>query len=169
MLKKILTLFFIITSNGVLALSIGDRAPNFSLPNQNNEAKMLNEHLGSWVILYFYPMDDTPGCTTEACNFRDAIDKIIAKKAVVYGVSLDSIESHKKFSDRYKLTFSILSDSSGNVSKSYESLSDFLIWKTANRNTFIIDPEGKIAKIYTGVDPKTHVQVVLRDLIKLQL
>ena len=168
MFKKLVTLLIFLLSGTASALSIGDRAPDFSLPDQNGQTKTLKENLGKWVILYFYPMDDTPGCTTEACSFRDATDKILAKKAVVYGVSVDDVESHKKFAEKYSLPFSLLADVEGDVAKSYNSLGEFLSWKVALRNTYIIDPSGKVAKKYTGVDPSIHVQQVLQDLVKLQ-
>jgi peroxiredoxin Q/BCP len=118
--------------------------------------------------LYFYPKDDTPGCTTQACDFRDAVKRIIASKSVVFGISLDSVESHKKFSDKNNLPFSLVSDNKGKVAKQYNSLNNFLGYKSAKRNTFIISPEGKIAKIYLSVDPKTHSEMVLSDLSILQ-
>ena len=168
MKKKILILTLMFMSFTSMALSVGDVAPGFSLPDQNNENKTLDQHRGQWVILYFYPMDDTPGCTTEACSFRDATDRIISNKSVVYGISVDSVESHKIFSEKNQLSFSLLADTSGSVSKSYNSLAEFLNWKVAMRNTFIINPEGLIVKKYLGVDPTTHVQKVLKDLMTLQ-
>ena len=168
MKNKIITLLLFILSSTSSALSIGDLAPNFSLPDQNGEFKSLKQHLNNWVIIYFYPMDNTPGCTTEACSFRDATDLIIAKNAVIYGVSIDSVESHKKFSKKYTLPFSLLSDINGEVSKSYDSLGSFLTWKVAIRNTFIINPAGIIVKKYTDVNPKKHAQEVLKDLMILQ-
>jgi len=92
----------------------------------------------------------------------------LVKKAVVYGVSVDDVESHKKFAEKYSLPFSLLADVDGNVAKSYNSLGEFLSWKVALRNTYIIDPSGKVAKKYIGVDPSIHVQQVLQDLVKLQ-
>ncbi|MDC0390750.1 peroxiredoxin [Candidatus Thioglobus sp.] len=168
MKNKIITLLLFILSSSSSALSIGDYAPNFSLPDQNGEFKSLKQHRNNWVIIYFYPMDDTPGCTTEACSFRDATDHIIAKNAVIYGVSIDSVESHKKFSKKYTLPFSLLSDINGEVSKNYDSLGSFLTWKVAIRNTFIINPAGIIVKKYTDVNPKKHAQEVLKDLMTLQ-
>lgn len=164
-LSKVALLLFPVWA---FSVEVGDKAPDFQLPNQNGTTSTLNEHAGKWVILYFYPMDDTPGCTTEACNFRDATDRILAKRAVVYGVSVDDIESHKHFATKYKLPFSLLADVDGAVSKKYDSFSAFLGWKVAHRNTFIISPDGNIAKKYIGVDPNTHVQQVLKDLTKLQ-
>ena len=164
-----LLVFLLITSSSVLAnLEVGDKAPNFILNDQNNEAHQLSDYEGRWVILYFYPKDDTPGCTTQACDFRDAVKRIIASRSVVFGLSLDSVESHKRFSDKNNLPFSLLSDEEGVAAKSYDSLNNFMGYKSAKRNTFIIDPQGFLSKIYLSVDPKTHSQMVLNDLSLLQ-
>ena len=164
-----LLVFLLITSSSVLAnLEVGDKAPNFMLNDQNNEAHQLSDYEGRWVILYFYPKDDTPGCTTQACDFRDAVKRIIASRSVVFGLSLDSVESHKRFSDKNNLPFSLLSDEEGVAAKSYDSLNNFMGYKSAKRNTFIINPEGFLSKIYISVDPKTHSQMVLNDLSLLQ-
>ncbi len=150
------------------SLEVGDTAPSFSLEDQNSLTHQLGDYTGKWVVLYFYPKDDTPGCTTQACDFRDAVKRIIANKSVVFGISLDSVASHKKFSEKNNLPFSLLSDNKGKVAKQYNSLNNFLGYKSAKRNTFIISPEGKIAKIYLSVDPKTHSEMVLSDLSILQ-
>ena len=163
-----LIVFFLITSSSLAALKVGDRAPNFSLRDQNNLTHDLNDYKGNWVILYFYPKDGTPGCTTQACDFRDAVKRIIASKSVVFGVSLDSVESHKLFSEKNKLPFSLLSDETGEVAKLYDSLRNLLVYKTAKRNTFIIDPKGVVAKIYLSVNPKNHSEMILNDLDNLQ-
>lgn len=164
-----LLVFLLITSSSVLAnLEVGDKAPNFILNDQNNESHQLSDYEGRWVILYFYPKDDTPGCTTQACDFRDAVKRIIASRSVVFGLSLDSVESHKRFSDKNNLPFSLLSDEEGVAAKSYESLNNFMGYKSAKRNTFIINPQGFLSKIYLSVDPKTHSQMVLNDLSLLQ-
>ncbi len=149
-------------------IKVGSKAPNFTLSDQNSIQHQLSDYEGSWVILYFYPKDDTPGCTTQACDFRDAVKRIIASKSNVFGVSLDSVESHKRFADKNKLPFSLLSDESGEVSEAYDSLNNFMSFKSAKRNTFIIDPDGKVAKIYLSVKPSTHSQMVLNDLNQLQ-
>ena len=149
-------------------IKVGSKAPNFNLSDQNSIQHQLSDYEGSWVILYFYPKDDTPGCTTQACDFRDAVKRIIASKSNVFGVSLDSVESHKRFADKNNLPFSLLSDESGEVSEAYDSLNNFMSFKSAKRNTFIIDPDGKVAKIYLSVKPSTHSQMVLDDLNQLQ-
>lgn len=164
----LLVLIFISSSSVLANLEVGDKAPNFILNDQNNEAHQLSDYEGRWVILYFYPKDDTPGCTTQACDFRDAVKRIIASRSVVFGLSLDSVESHKRFSDKNNLPFSLLSDEEGVAAKSYDSLNNFMGYKSAKRNTFIINPQGFLSKVYLSVDPKTHSQMVLNDLSLLQ-
>lgn len=148
--------------------NIGDEAPGFSLLNQSSQEISLQTNRGQWVVLYFYPKDDTPGCTTEACSFRDNINRLIKQKAVVIGVSLDSVASHQAFAKEYKLPFDLLADVDGAVSASYGALLDLKIVKFAKRHSFIIDPQGKIAKIYRNVNPDTHVREVMKDLAELQ-
>ena len=147
---------------------INSKAPNFNLVSTNGSSYSLKNSIGKYVVLYFYPKDGTPGCTTQACDFRDAVKRIIASKSNVFGVSLDSVESHKRFADKNNLPFSLLSDESGEVSEAYDSLNNFMSFKSAKRNTFIIDPDGKVAKIYLSVKPSTHSQMVLNDLNQLQ-
>ena len=172
--RKILTQLFFITSlflvysNAYAQINIGDKAPNFSLLDQHNVSHTLSDYAGQWVVLYFYPKDDSPGCTTQACDFRDAVERIISSKAIVFGLSVDSVESHKEFSDKFNLPFSLLSDETGEVSEAYDSLRNFYVFKLSKRNTFIVDPNGIIAKIYLSVDPSTHAQMVLGDLSALQ-
>ena len=164
----IVALLLPISFASLAQLKVGSKAPNFTLSDQNSIQHQLSDYEGSWVILYFYPKDDTPGCTTQACDFRDAVKRIIASKSNVFGVSLDSVESHKSFADKNNLPFSLLSDESGEVSEAYDSLNNFMSFKSAKRNTFIIDPDGKVAKIYLSVKPSTHSQMVLNDLNQLQ-
>lgn len=149
-------------------LNIGQIAPAFSLKNQNGKAVSLADYRGHWVVLYFYPKDDTPGCTSEACSFRDNINKLIARKAIIIGVSVDSEDSHQAFQAKHKLPFDLLADKDGKVAKRYDSLLDLYLVKFAKRHTYIINPQGRIAKIYSDVDPKTHVRQVLSDLKTLQ-
>ena len=170
-LKSIITASFIVvlliaSSSSIAGLKVGDKAPNFTLQDQNNITHTLSDYEGQWILLYFYPKDGTPGCTTQACDFRDAVKRIIASKAVVFGLSLDSVSSHKLFAEKYDLPFSLLADETGEVSELYDSLSMF--FKMAKRNTFIIDLKGNIAKIYLSVNPKTHSEMVLNDLNSLQ-
>ena len=163
---SIIAFLLIASSSSIAGLKVGEKAPNFSLQDQNNVTHTLSDYEGQWVVLYFYPKDDTPGCTTQACDFRDAVKRIIASKAVLFGLSLDSVRSHKLFAEKYNLPFSLLADETREVSELYDSLSSF--FKVANRNTFIIDPEGNIAKIYLSVNPKTHSEMVLNDLNSFQ-
>ena len=163
---SVIALLLALSSSSIAGLKVGNKAPNFSLQDQNNLTHTLSDYEGQWIVLYFYPKDDTPGCTTQACDFRDAVKRIIASKAVLFGLSLDSVRSHKLFAEKYNLPFSLLADETGEVSELYDSLSSF--FKVANRNTFIIDPEGNIAKIYLSVNPKTHSEMVLNDLNSLQ-
>ncbi|WP_199774074.1 peroxiredoxin [Thiomicrorhabdus sp. Milos-T2] len=149
-------------------LAVGDKAPSFTLLNQSAKNISLQDYQGKWVVLYFYPKDDTPGCTTEACSFRDNINHLIAQQAVVLGVSLDSQKSHEEFAKTHNLPFDLLADESGEVTKQYGSLLDLKILKFAKRHSFIIDPKGHIAKIYRDVNPKEHVAKVMEDLQQLQ-
>lgn len=170
MLQKFTLFVLAFWSLPVLAdsLTIGTPAPDFVLYDQNQQRIQLSDQQGKWVVLYFYPKNDTPGCTTEACSFRDNVNKLIQKKAVILGISLDSLDSHQAFAKKYNLPFSLLSDTEGKVAEKYESLSDFVVFKFAKRHSFIIDPKGRIAKIYRDVDPQTHVGVILKDLTMLQ-
>ena len=163
---SVMALLLTASSSSIAALKVGDKAPNFSLQDQNNITHTLSDYEGQWIVLYFYPKDDTPGCTTQACDFRDAVKRIIVSKAIVFGLSLDSVTSHKLFAEKYNLPFSLLADETGEVSELYDSLRKLLGY--AKRNTFIVDPKGNIAKIYLSVDPKTHSEMVLSDLSNLQ-
>src|ERR1700691_4561412 len=128
---------------------IGSAAPDFSLPSQEGALVSLQDYRGSWVVLYFYPKDQTPGCTREAHNFQVDQSKYVEKHAVILGVSVDSVESHKKFCAKEVLNFKLLADREGKVSSTYGSLMNLGVVKVAKRNTFIIDPVGKIVKAYT--------------------
>ena len=163
---SIIAFLLIASSSSIAELKVGEKAPNFSLQDQNNVTHTLSDYEGQWVVLYFYPKDDTPGCTTQACDFRDAVKRIIVSKSVVFGLSLDSVTSHKLFAEKYNLPFSLLADEEGEVSELYDSLHWLISY--SKRNTFVIDPKGNIAKIYLSVDPKTHSQMVLSDLSNLQ-
>ena len=143
---------------------VGSAAPSFKLQDQNGEWHNLEDYKGTWLAVYFYPRDDTPGCTTEACNFRDNIYAFKAIGAEVVGISVDDVESHKEFSDKYKLPFTILADEQGQTARDYGVLRDFKLVKLASRQSFLISPEGNIAKHYEDVDPDTHTEEVLADL-----
>jgi peroxiredoxin Q/BCP len=149
-------------------LQPGQPAPDFQLSDQNGELHRLADYRGQWVVLYFYPKDDTPGCTEEACHFRDDILQLKGLGAQVLGVSLDDREAHTDFSKKYSLQFPLLADTGGKVAASYGSLRNLGIMKIAHRHTFIIDPAGRIAKIYRKVTPKTHSAEVIDSLRELQ-
>lgn len=149
------------------------KAPNFRLPDQNGVMHSLEDYSGKWLVLYFYPKDNTSGCTAEACSFRDARQDVAdLNNTEIVGVSTDSVDSHKNFSDTYHLNFTLLSDPEHEVIAAYES------WKLrtiagrqflgTERNTFIISPEGKIVKKYEGVDPQQHAAQLIQDLRNLQ-
>jgi peroxiredoxin Q/BCP len=152
------------TLNAGDAPVVGGAAPGFNLQDQNGEWHDLQDYRGSWLAVYFYPKDDTPGCTTEACNFRDNIYAFKAIGAAVVGISVDDVESHREFSDKYKLPFIILADEEGETAEAYGVLRDWKLMQIASRQSFLIDPQGVIVKHYEEVDPDTHTQEVLVDL-----
>ena len=143
---------------------VGSDAPSFNLQDQNGDWHTLESFHGQWLAMYFYPRDDTPGCTTEACNFRDNIYAFKAIGAAVVGISVDDVDSHKEFSDKYKLPFTILADEDGKTADAYGVLRDYKLIKLASRQSFLINPDGKIAKHYEDVDPDTHTDEVLEDI-----
>jgi len=148
-------------------LTIGSPAPEFKLKDQYNRFHQLDQYRGQWLVLYFYPKDDTPGCTKEACNFRDDIAKLKQLNATVIGISIDDQESHQKFSEKYSLQFPLLADTEATTTQAYGSLFSLLGLRFAKRHSFIIDPGGKIAKIYRDVDAETHSQEIITDLTLL--
>lgn len=149
--------------------TVGSAAPAFKLQDQNGKWHELKDYRGKWVALYFYPKDKTPGCTTQACEFRDNIFAFRDAGAVILGVSVDDVESHKEFSEKHSLPFPILADDQKAVAKQYGVLKRFLgTVELAKRDTFLIDPQGKIVRHYEDVDPKGHSQVVLKDIRELQ-
>lgn len=145
-------------------LEEGDQAPDFTLQADDGSEVTLSDLRGRKVVLYFYPKDDTPGCTTEACNFRDDIYKIKALGAEIVGISLDSAESHAHFAEKHGLPFPLLSDAEGVVAEKYGCLTEKAGFRYAQRHTFILDPQGRIAKVYRDVDPKSHSGEVISDL-----
>jgi peroxiredoxin Q/BCP len=146
----------------------GSTAPEFTLASQESASVSLKDYRGSWVVLYFYPKDQTPGCTREAHNFQLDQSKYAAHRAVVLGVSVDSVDSHKKFCAKEGLNFKLLADTDGKVSRAYGSLTNLGVVKFAARHTFLIDPAGKVARSYTTVDPARHSEEVLAALGQLQ-
>lgn len=151
---------------------VGDKAPEFNLPDQNGKIHNLSDYKGKWVLVYFYPKDFTPGCTTEACTLRDAFPNFTKTKAEVLGISIDSVESHKKFAEHYEIPFTLLADSEKKVVNLYG------VWGKKKflgreffgtlRTSFLVNPQGKIAKVYEKVNPVVHAKQVLKDLETLE-
>jgi peroxiredoxin Q/BCP len=141
--------------------ALGQVAPTFTLPSQDGTQISLDSFRGKWVVLYFYPKDGTSGCTIEAHNFQRDLAQFEAKNAVILGVSMDTPDSHKQFCTKEGLTFRLLADPNHTVVDAYGSLGSFATFKIANRNTFLIDPQGNIAKVWTKVDPSVHSKEVL--------
>lgn len=146
----------------------GSNAPDFVLPSQEGSTVSLKDYRGKWVVLYFYPKDQTPGCSREARNFQVDQPKYAERNAVVLGVSVDSVDSHKKFCAKEGLNFKLLADTDHKVSDSYGSLTNLGLVKFSARHTFLIDPSGKVAKVYSSVDPLKHSAEVLAELDVLQ-
>jgi len=167
-------LFFVLAAALVLAVAyvtvhaadeplpaVGQVAPAFTLPSQDGSQISLDSFHGKWVVLYFYPKDATPGCTIEAHNFQRDLALYEAKNAVIVGVSVDTPDSHKQFCTKEGLTFRLLADPEHKVVDAYGSLGNYGGFKIANRNTFLIDPQGKINKVWTKVNPGVHSAEVL--------
>jgi len=148
--------------------NIGTKAPDFSLADQNGNVHTLSEYKGKWVLLYFYPKDNTPGCTKQACVLRDAYPDFGKLNAVIFGISTDTEKSHKKFEEKFTLPFTLLADTEKKVVREYG------VWSPKKfmgkeflgtlRTSFLIDPEGKVVKIYEKVKPELHAEEVLADL-----
>ena len=148
---------------------VGDAAPEFRLQDGAGQWHTLSEYRGKWIALYFYPKDGTPGCTTEACEFRDNVFAYRDSNAVIIGISVDDVDDHKKFAAKHSLPFTLLADADQSVSKTYGVLTSILgLWHFSRRDTFLIDPQGHIAKHYEDVSPKGHSQIVLTDIKALQ-
>jgi peroxiredoxin Q/BCP len=149
--------------------TVGSAAPPFRLQDQDGKWHQLSDYRGQWVVLYFYPKDDTPGCTTEACSFRDNVFAFKKLGAVILGISVDDAASHKAFAEKHGLPFALLADPSKATAKDYGVLKTYMgVMEMARRDTFIVDPQGRVAKHYESVDPDEHTKVVLDDLKALQ-
>lgn len=144
--------------------AIGQPAPEFELPDQDGQLHSLEDYRDQWVVLYFYPKDETPGCTTEACEFRDNIFAYRKMGAQILGISLDDIESHKAFAENHGLPFPLLADTEGTVADIYGVKTKMFGSTIAKRQTFIIGPDGLLVKHYEKVTPSTHAAEVLSDL-----
>ena len=142
----------------------GETAPDFSLPDQNATVRSLRDFSGKWLVLYFYPKDDTPGCTQQACTFRDDLHQLTAMDAEVVGVSVDNTASHAEFARKYHLPFPLLADQNGEIAERYGSILNLGVIKFAKRNTFLINPQGKIAKVYLKADTARNSKEVIEDL-----
>jgi len=144
-------------------------AQDFTLPDQTGKERSLSEFRGKWVILYFYPKDQTPGCTVEACSFRDSNEALLAKDAVVVGISADTVKSHADFISKYDLPFTLLADTDKKVINMYKAWGKKLFGQEGIlRKTFIINPQGEIVKEYPRVTPAEHATQILNDLATLQ-
>ena len=151
-----------------MKIKVGDAAPEFSLPDQNGDLHSLAETRRSWTLVYFYPKDDTPGCTKEACSIGELFPAFEKLDAKVFGISVDPVKSHKKFAEKYKLPFTILSDEKKEVVEKYG------VWREKKmmgrefmgtvRTSFLLDPRGTVAKVYEGVKPEVHAEEVLADI-----
>ena len=163
-MKKIFQVLSLVFINSVAIASpqVGEKAPEFNLQDQNSNWHTLKDYEGKWLVLFFYPKADTPGCTTEACEFRDNIFAFDDIGASIVGISVDNVKSQKEFSDKYHLPFPLLSDAKKSIADTYGVLGSFL--GVASRQSFIIDPNGLVAKHYNKVSPATHTDEVLEDL-----
>jgi len=155
-----------------MLLEVNSKAPDFELPDQNGQTHQLADYYGSWVLLYFYPKDDTPGCTKEACAIRDNLPNFEKLQIKVLGVSVDSVESHRRFAEKYQLPFTVLAD------KNKEVVQKYAVWQKKRmmgrkymgtvRTSYLINPAGQIAKVYPQVKPEVHAREVIADLKHLQ-
>ena len=155
-------------SNSTNILKVGDDAPSFTLNDAEGQTHYLSDYAGQYLVLYFYPKDDTPGCTEEACRFRDDLHKLEKQGAKVVGISVDDSRSHAEFAKKYHLPFPLLSDEDGKVAKEYNALTNLGFIKIAKRYTFLINPAGKLEKIYLNVNTSKHCQEIIDDLTKLK-
>jgi peroxiredoxin Q/BCP len=148
--------------------AVGQPAPDFTLPDQGGKLRRLADWRGKWLVLYFYPKNDTPGCTEEACTFRDDWEQLSALGAEVVGISVDDSASHAAFAQKYKLPFPLLADTQGDVAQRYGAISDWKLFKFAKRYTFLIDPQGRITKVYLSVNTSRHSAEIVADLKQLK-
>jgi thioredoxin-dependent peroxiredoxin len=153
----------------VETLVTGEPAPDFSLPDARGAPRALADFRGEWLLLYFYPKNDTPGCTKQACTFRDGYQELRARGVQVVGVSLDDGASHQAFAAKYRLPFPLLSDHDGAVAERYRALWSIGPVRFAKRHSFLIDPQGRLARIYRKVEVDTHYRQVLDDLNEVQI
>lgn len=170
MLKRVWLLLFLVLCSVARAdevPAVGGAAPAFTLPDQGGRDVSLDSLRGRWLVLYFYPKNDTPGCTEEACSFRDDMAQLTALGAQIVGVSIDSSASNAQFAKKYHLPFPLLADHDGEVARRYGAYADWMVARFARRYTFLIDPQGKIAKTYLKVDTSKHSAEIIADLKQL--
>ena len=146
---------------------MGETAPAFTLADQHGQLRQLESFRGKWLVLYFYPKDDTPGCTKEACHFRDDLQQLEKLGAVIAGVSVDNTQSHINFAQKYQLPYALLADEKGEVAEKYGVLNKIASIRWAKRVTYLIAPDGTIAKVYESVEPSRHSQEIIQDLKRL--
>lgn len=149
-------------------IKVGTKAPDFTLLDQNGKEHSLSDYKGQLVLIYFYPKDDTPGCTIEACTIRDAYKDFERAGIKVFGISKDSVESHKKFADKYELPFTLLSDTKREVITKYDALKKIFGNVGTKRISYLIGKDGKVLKVYPKVDPTTHGGEILKDVYSLK-
>ena len=163
-MRKIFLSILLITT-GFSQLKVNTVAPNFTLTDAAGIPHTLSDYQGQFVILYFYPKDNTPGCTREACNFRDSFSEIRALNATILGVSWDSSKNHVSFTEKYSLPFTLLSDTRGDVSKVYDAAG----WFMPKRYTYIIDPNGEIVNVYTKFDISAHSTEIISSIKNISI
>ncbi len=169
MLAQIFVVLILVTTSALHAFNMkGTKAPDFKLPDQDGEMHQLSDYSGQWLVLYFYPRDDTPGCTVEAQEFRDNLNTLNELNAIVMGISVDGLESKKAFHTDQKLNFNLLADVDKETSKAYNVLNDLVVLSYSKRQTFIIDPVGVIAHHFEDVDPDTHAGEVITKLKEIK-
>ncbi len=167
MMKIRTFLAFLLLAVGMLAradVSTGDGMPAFALTDQTGKLRSSDEFKGKWLVLYFYPKADTPGCTEEACSFRDDIVLLRALGAEVVGVSTDDVAAIREFGRKHELPFTLLADPDGKTAQKYGALVNLGVMKFAKRHSFLIDPDGRIVKRYKDVDTKDYAKTILVDL-----
>lgn len=173
-MRRMLVMLFVLFLLPVAAFAAesmpraGQMAPPFKLQDQHGQWQSLAQYRGQWLVLYFYPKDFTPGCTTEVCKYRDDYLALRKEGAQVLAISLDNVKSHAAFADKYHAPFPMLADSNHAVASEYGVLTSTMGMKYAARTTFIISPDGRVAKVYTGVDPSSNSKQVLTELPKLK-
>jgi peroxiredoxin Q/BCP len=162
-MSKFIFALLSLSAAAAFAIAVGASAPNFSAKNQDGKTVSLSDFKGKPVLLYFYPKDETPGCTKEACSFRDQYAAFTKQGAAVVGISAQDAKSHREFKDKHKLPFDLLVDSDGSIAKAF-GVGKFPVLGLLKRQSVLLDKDGKVLKFYENVDPETHTEEVLKDL-----